>query len=191
MHGKRTLKTVFKVAFLIFQSLLFITGVGLLLATLTFYAKGRKLFSLSAKVLVYLSILCTMLVVSAVSGFRTIGSKERWTVALYIVLILTAINMEALLIMKFPAMTDHVKKTGTSFWQRISEDQRIAIEKSFGCCGLDSSGRKVSCGNQPPCLRMFYKTAWGFRSFAEKTLILLVFGQSLSIGLLCLLKLRK
>lgn len=191
MHGKRTLKTLFKVAFMVFQSLLFITGIGMLQGALVLYIKARKLFGVSAKFLVYSTILCLMLVTSAMAGFKAVRSKKRWAVALYIVLILSAINMEALLIMKFPALTDHVKKTGKNLWRKIDENQRIAIEESFGCCGLEASDRKASCGNKVPCLRVFHKTAWGVRGFAEKILILLIFTESLSTGLLCLLKLRK
>lgn len=182
---------MFKVGFMLFQSVLFIIGVALFITSLVFYLNARTILSISAKMLVYLVILCALLVSSSISGFKTINSKERWLIALYIILTLTLINLESLFIMKFPALTENVRKDSKAFWQRIDSNQRAMLEENFGCCGFDSESKEKRCAGMKQCSNMFYKVARGFRNIAEKILILLIFSESLSVGLLCLLRLRK
>eukprot|EP00866_Antonospora_locustae_P002074 jgi/Antlo1/2074/2092 len=191
MHGKKTLETMFKVGFMLFQSVLFIVGVSLFITSLVFYLNARSILNMSAKMLVYSVILCTLLVSSSISGFKAINSRERWLIALYVILTLTLINLESLFIMKFPALTDNVRKSSKAFWQRIDSNQRAMLEENFGCCGFDSENREKRCAGMKQCSNMFYKVARGFRNIAEKILILLIFSESLSVGLLCLLRLRK
>ncbi|KAL0266067.1 UNVERIFIED_CONTAM: hypothetical protein PYX00_011784 [Menopon gallinae] len=128
---------------------------------------------------------------SSISGFKTINSKERWLIALYIILTLTLINLESLFILKFPALTENVRKSSKVFWQRIDNNQRAMLEENFGCCGFDAENREKRCDGMKQCANMFYKVARGFRNIGERVLILLIFSESLSVGLLCLLRLRK
>lgn len=191
MHGKDTMKAFFKVSFMLVQFGLFVVGIGLLISSLTLYIKVRKLFSVPARMFVYLAILCALLISTSMAGFKTISSKERWTIALYVILVLTLINMESLLIAKFPRLTEHVKKASKGFWERSGDGKRSALEERFSCCGFDRASAGAACEGRRPCITVFTRFAWGLRNVSEKILILLILSESLSAGLLCLLRLRK
>lgn len=186
MHGRKTIKSITRVAFLVLQSLIFIFGIGLLFGISIVFFKEKALFGLSYSFLLLTVLICLFHVATASTGIFCLLSHKKYKVGLFIVVAICLINLQVFVLQKMPKITEEVDKTATSLWNRMSEKQKASIEVNLNCCG---DGRK-DC-RSVSCSVVFRRIARGIRKTATKFLVTMVFVESLSVGLICVLKLRK
>ncbi|KCZ77478.1 hypothetical protein H311_01511, partial [Anncaliia algerae PRA109] len=114
-----------------------------------------------------------------------------YKVSLYIIAIITLVNFQAISLVKSSQLTENIHNVSKKFWSKIDSNQKILVEESLDCCGFSEKDDRTKCKNRQPCLKVFAQVAKGFKNIAMRTIILLIFCESLSIALICLLKLRK
>lgn len=191
MLGYKSLKTIFRLLFLLFQAFLFISGVAIFITTLSIYLKERKLLNLSGSIIFYSALICSLHLTGAIAGFFSIKSKRSYKVTLYIISIITLMNLQAITIVKSSQLTENIHPISKKFWNKIDDHQKMLVEESLNCCGFSELDKREKCKGRQPCLKTFVQVSKGFKNIAMTTIIALIFCESLSIALICLLKLRK
>lgn len=191
MHGTKKFRDCLNLLFMFVQSTLFISAASLLIIFLVFYTKEAKMFDISFRLAIFLSLMCSFILAGSILGLVSINSKDRLNLVFYILILLFIINLQSVFILRLPKFTQRIKNNTLNIWKSMSEQNRTSFEENFNCCGFMQGKQRSSCTSKISCLKIFYKMISGFRSISEKILILFIFVESFSLALVCWLKLGR
>lgn len=190
MHGYKTLKNVFKVVFLLFQAFIFISGVALMITIMSVYFRERKLLNINGRVILYSVVISILHLLSSISGFLTIKTKNNYKIAIYICVLIALINLQAITIAKTSQLTENIYTISKNFWDKIDDNQKYLVEESLNCCNFSEKDDRSVCKDRKTCLKTFVQVARGFKNVTVRSIILFIFTESLSIALICILKFK-
>ncbi|CAD26081.1 hypothetical protein [Encephalitozoon cuniculi GB-M1] len=193
MHHKSTVKKTFKVLFFFIQALGFISGIGVLIVGTTIYATAHEILQIPTKMLMLSYVLGILEVLSAVLGYTALASRRRLRMLVYISTTLILMNVQAIMAVKSTVIHERSRAWADWRWDSLNEEQRNFVQSKFKCCGfLDSSDRSgSSCGGSDGCVDAVYKLSKSTASLMQRTLMFSFFFESVGMGILSMLRLRK
>lgn len=193
MHHKSTVKKTFKVMFFFIQALVFISGVGGSIVGTTVYLTSHELLQIPPKALVLSHLLSILEVLSAILGYTALASRRKLRMLVYISITLILMNTQAIMAAKSWVIYERSRAWGDWRWSSLSENQRNFVQTKLKCCGFsnptDRSGS--SCGGEKGCVDVVYKLSRSVSILIQKILMFLFFFESVGIGILSMLRLRK
>lgn len=194
MHHKKTVKKIFKVLFFFIQALLFISAVSLLITSITIYVKSHELLNIPLQLLMLSFLLSVLETLSATFGYASLTSKKRLKMFIYITATLMLMNTQIIMIIKSSIIHEKVQAWADKRWNVLSNDQKNFVQAKFRCCGLlnpnDRSG-SVCSGVERGCMPIISVFSKNISVLVQKILVFSFFFESVSIGILSMLRLRK
>ncbi|ADM12659.1 uncharacterized protein Eint_111600 [Encephalitozoon intestinalis ATCC 50506] len=193
MHHKSTVKKTFKVLFFFIQALVFISGVGGSIVGTTVYLTAHELLQIPKKALVISYTLGILEVTSGILGYTALVSRRKIRMLVYILITLILMNAQAMAVVKNSAIYEKSHSWADQRWSLLSEEQRNFIQMKFRCCGFfnpaDRNGS--SCGGEYGCAETIDKLSKSTVKLLQKILMFLFFLESVGVGILSMLRLRK
>ncbi|WEL39943.1 tetraspanin-like protein [Encephalitozoon hellem] len=193
MHHKSTVKKTFKVVFFFIQALVFISGVGGSIVGTTIYLTAQELLQIPAKILMLSYTIGALEVLSAILGYTALSSRRKLRMLVYISITLVLMNIQAIIAVKSWDVYERSREWGDWRWSSLTENQRNFVQAKFRCCGFynaaDRSGS--SCGGENGCVGAVYKLSKSVSKLIQKILMFLFFFESVGVGILSMLRLRK
>lgn len=193
MHHKSTVKKTFKVLFFFIQALMFISGIGVLIVGATVYTTSHELLEMPPKILVLSSTLGMLEVLSGVLGYTALASRRRLRMFVYVAITLILMNAQAIMAVKSSVIHERSNVWADRRWGLLSENQRDFVQSKFRCCGFlspsDRSG--PSCAGEGGCAGAIHELSRNISTLVERVLMLSFFLESVGIGILSMLRLRK
>ncbi|AFN84141.1 hypothetical protein EROM_111600 [Encephalitozoon romaleae SJ-2008] len=193
MHHKSTVKKTFKVVFFFIQALVFISGVGGSIVGTTVYLTAHELLQIPEKVLVISYLLSILEVLSAILGYTALVSRRKLRMLVYVLITLILMNTQAMMAVKGWTIYERSRAWGDWRWSSLTENQRSFVQTKFKCCGFsnptDRSG--PNCGGGKGCADVVYKLSRNVSVLMQRILMFLFFFESVGIGILSMLRLRK
>ncbi|KAM0686210.1 hypothetical protein COBT_002570 [Conglomerata obtusa] len=192
MHGHKHIKKFLKIAYLLSQTILFITGFTIAFLTVSLYLKEHLLLKIPFKALTYSQIFAYSFVATSIVGYAAFIGKKQLTIFIYVALTLFLMNFQTMIALEVPLLVDKTKKWGNARWDELSKGQIIFLQKSMGCCGYeDDSDRSAGdCKNEVGCAEIIKNVVVAARDGMIKCWIALFFLESLSICVILLLKMK-
>jgi tetraspanin-15 len=194
MHQKQTVKRMFKVSFYILQAMLFVSAIAIAIMAVTIYARIHKPLKLPSRALVFTLVLSILETSSACLAYCSAVSKKRLRMLVYLTVTLLLMNLQVFLAVKSSNLHEKSFKWADTKWNEMFDEQRNFIQKEFRCCGLSSIGDRSgsSCGTATTgCMPAIAALAGKVEALVQRVLISSFFVESVGIGILALLKLRK
>lgn len=193
MHHRGTVKKVFKVAFFFIQTTLFVSGISLLVVATTLYAKAHDALQIPLRMLVFAYILGILEILSAAFGYTSLASKRRLRMFVYICATLVLMNVQVIVAIKSALLRENSYSWATERWTSLSNDQKNFIQTRFRCCGLLSPADRpgTTCGAERGCIPVVFDLSKAMATVLQRILLFSFFFESMGMGILTMLRLRR
>lgn len=194
MHHKNTVKKTFKILFFLIQALLFISGIALLIVSTTVYMKSHELLQIPPRMLVFSHVLGVLEVMSAVFGYGSLASRRRLRMFVYISTTLILMNIQVIMAIKSSAIHEKSFAWADTRWNDLNNDQRNFVQSKFECCGLlePSDRNGTMCpGAERSCMSVISRFSKSISTLLQRVLVFSFFVESVGVGILTMLRLRK
>jgi tetraspanin-15 len=194
MHQRQAVKKMFKISFYILQAALFVSAVAIAIVALTVYIKIHKPLRLPPEALLFTLALALLEMSSASLAYASAVSRKRLKMLVYLTVTLLVMNLQVFLAVKSSSLHERSFKWADTRWSGLIDEQRNFIQKEFKCCGLNNTSDRSgsSCGTAAAaCMPVIATMAKKVEALIQRVLISSFFVESVGVGILALLKLRK
>lgn len=193
MHYKKVVKKIFKVLFILIQTLIFISSISISVISMTIYYKASLLVIILLYYLFVMQVISILGLITSMLGMNTINSRKKIKLFSFTAFTLILMNIEILLALKSSLIPEKSTEWGDNAWGRMDEYQKEFIQTKFNCCGFKEASDRpgIECMGDVGCLYILYSLSRSLRSFIEKTMVFLFLIESTGLGIISMLKLRR
>ncbi|WUR02167.1 tetraspanin [Vairimorpha necatrix] len=194
MKHRNGIKKILKLSFIFIQVLTFIYAIALGVMSIILFYKVKDILQLTYKnLLLLLAISFTSAGLSLI-GFQLINTKKKFKYVIYIFLSLLLMNLEFVLALKSSLLPEKSIKWGENIWIGLSEYQRNFLQEKFKCCGFknkDDMSGAICDYEGVGCLKVLYDVSVSIRSFIERSVVFVLFIESIGLGIIATLRFRR
>lgn len=194
MHHKEAVKKTLKIFFYLIQIAIFTVAVSTLILAITIYLKSNDLIKLSIKYIAVTAIVSVLTAASCFCGYKAIRSKNRLDICYYLLFTLILMNLQAITALKSGLIPEKIVSWTNNRWNELDNSQKNHVQLRFKCCGFDNASDRPGSrclGGAKGCLTPFIEISKSLRTIFQHILFTCFFVETLGMGILSVLKLRK
>lgn len=190
MEWKVAVRDGCKIQFHVLQIIILISGAFLSVILGILFFTTDHLITVPRKYLWPVAAMCIVAIVNGYLGFVCLNSERKTKIFLFILTMCIVLNLQVYLAIKSNRIVENSGPWSSGRWASLTLSQKAYIQKTFGCCGLETTTDRVAgkCNFDTPCLPFFEIMLRTIRHWVQKVLIYLFFIETVSLATFGFLK---
>lgn len=194
MKHKKSIKKFLKSFFILIQAIVFMYSISLKIIAFTVYLKARDILQMSLGVFLLLFGISSTSALSSILGFHILNTKKKLKLTFWILITMFLINFQVILAIKSSLLPEKSLFWGDNIWEGMNEYQKNFVQERFKCCGFrDTSDRNATVCNfkDKSCFKVLYNLSLSLRMFIERSVVFMLFIESMGVCIVSLIKYRR